>query len=207
MNYFSLTNTVLALSDRRGDTELEAMLRDLTKLVEARLNRALRVGSMSTRSQTITFEQDYYALPLDMLAIRDIELVTTGDDGDSRVTLQYLSPEQANNYSNVPSQDTCFYTIIANQFHLVGQTSIGKTIEIVYYQTIRPIYEGNDDNWLSYRYPDAYINGLMVEIMSYTKDAGALQIWEQRFTQTINEINDADASDRWSGTALQVRAG
>lgn len=203
MNYFRLQETVLSLVDRQADSELQSLMVTFTTLAEAKLNRLLRVGLMTTRSVTVTFDQDYYALPLDMLAIRDIELV----NGDTRTTLQYVNPEQANNASNTVGQDTCFYTIMANQFQLVGTTPIGQQIEIVYYQTLRPIYEGNDDNWLSWRYPDAYIQAMMVEVQAYVKDQEAMSLWNGRLTTTIQEINDADQSDRWSGTPLQVRTG
>ena len=55
--------------------------------------------------------------------------------------------------------------------------------------------------------PDTYLYGLMVEISSFVKSAEAKAIWDERFKESMVDINQEDGSIRWSGTALQTRLG
>jgi hypothetical protein len=176
-------------------------------IVEARVNRALRVAKMSVRA-TLDVEEDkeYYGFPIDFGGLRDIQY--TGTEGPVR-TLKYMSPEQMNNLTNiVPSSDIVevYYTIVAQQLQIFPPKATG-TIEIIYYQKLDPLSGSNLNNWLGDTNPDCYVFGILVEISSFVKSKEATALWDLRFKEVLGEVLDEDAKDRWSGTSLQTRIG
>jgi hypothetical protein len=203
----------LFYSDRASDVELPSNLDKFLRIVEARVNRAFRVGKQSMRASidlaSAPADQQYFSMPSDFGGLRDIQhnSETDGDGNTGITTMHYVSPEQMNNYINCNYNGRrIFYTLIANQVQVFPIKDTG-TMEIVYYQKIAPLINDTDTNWLSDESPDAYVFGMMVEISAFTKNADSSQLWNGRFTDTLTEIDNDDKQDRWSGTALQVRLG
>jgi len=205
MNYQNLKNLALSYSDRENDAELLAKMDSFLLVTEARVNRLLKVQKMAIRTQVTTdVKQEYYGLPADFSALRDIE-VREEDSSTKRTTLIYLSPEQMNTKSGQQTQ-CIYYTIVANQLQ-VFPAQDGKILEIVYYAKLIPLSTSDRTNWLSEDNPDVYIFGLMVEISSFIKNADGYALWDQRFKEALSEIDMDDGKTRWSGTALQMRNG
>jgi hypothetical protein len=204
MNYEEVKSVALAYSNR-SDQDLISNIDNFLRMTEAKLNRELHVQRQSKRAVVQTVDgQEYYGLPADFAGLRDIE---TRVDASSkgRITFQYRSPEQFNNIANAGGT-ACVYTIIADQLQIWPSTD-GEILEIVYYATLPPLGTLNQENWLSKRYPDLYIFGLMVEISAFAKDVDASMIWSQRFDGAIASIDLKDDKERWSGTSLQVNLG
>jgi len=207
MNYSEIVNLVLKYSDRQ-DAEVSDRIDDFLKVVESRINRVLSVGKMTTRSQVTTVaDQEYYGLPSDFAGVRDIE-ITSAENPSSRQTLQYLNPEQMNNLSTNTEvvNNSIFYTIIANQIQVLPLQS-DKILEIVYYQNLPALTSVDVENWLSYGSPDVYLFGLMTEVNAFVKDAEAANLWDSRFKESLAELTEDDAINRWSGSPLQMRVG
>lgn len=206
MNYEEVKTAALAYADRKDNSVINQMDTFIT-VVEARINRVLSTREMSARA-TINMSSDveYYGLPCDFKELRDIEVQNTDGIG-SRVTAQYLNPEQMNAFADTANTDGLIgYTIIADQLQ-VRPPLDDKVLEIVYLQRLPNLSTASPSNWLSENNPDAYIFGLLVEINSYIKDAETVAIWESRFNTALGAISNDDAVSRWSGTPLQVKVG
>ena len=209
MDYNAIIALALAYSDRAGDTEAVANMDNFLLIVEARANRAFRVGDMSARA-TIDLtlaatDQEYFGLPTDFGGLRDLEY---NDGGGSRATFHYISPEQMNSYHTDNKTGTLlYYTLIANQLHIYPVSSGVGTLEIVYYQRVPALTSLATTNWLGDDNPDCYTFGLITEINAFVKDKEASALWDARFKESLAEIDQDDASERWSGTSLQTRAG
>ena len=80
-------------------------------------------------------------------------------------------------------------------------------LEIVYYRKVPHLSDTKLDNWLSIDFPDVYVFGLMVEINSFVKDAQSTELWDIRFRNSMDELENYDQLTRWSGTALTMRTG
>lgn len=208
MDYDTVVKLALSYSDREDDEVIDR-IDDFIEIVEARVNRALRVFDMSIRAElAVVAEQQYYGLPSDFGGLRDIELVSA--EGASRITMKYMSPEQMNQRQtsqqfSSPGQQV-WYTLVAKQLQIYPPQDTGD-IEIIYYQRLIPLAENNPSNWLSDRSPDCYIFGILVEISSFVKNAEGSALWDGRFKSTLKEIEFEDSNDRWSGTALETRLG
>lgn len=204
MNYQEIVDAALAYADR-DDSHITDMIGSFLPVVEARVNRVLQVSKMTVRATVPTIEgQEYYGLPEDFAGIRDIEVRTDATSTD-RETLLYISPEQMNNHAS-NSGTKIFYTIAAQQIHIYPPQT-DRLMEIIYYQQLPPLTSSNTENWLSKINPDVYIFGMLVEISSFTKDVEAAQMWQARFSASVDGIINEDEQTRWSGPSLQVRIG
>ena len=202
MNYTEIINLALSYADRT-DSDITNRMGDFISIVEARINRAIRVNQMATRSLIITVKgQEQFGLPKGFAGIRDIEV--REKDATKGLTAQYLNPEQMNGAKKVDFGGNIYYTIMANQIQLFPPQD-DKVLEIVYYKRLETIDEFNQTNWLSDRYPDCYIFGLIVEIESFVKNPTGAEMGNQRFESALAEISHEDQIDRWSGTPLTIK--
>ena len=203
MNYQEIIDNALIYADRKNDNELIGRMDSFLRVVESRVNRAIKVMKMTARATLATVpNQEYYGLPVDFAGMRDIEIRAIG--GTGRETMKYASPEQMNSYStnNVSGY---WYTLIADQLQIYPVVE-NSEIEIVYYRKLTPLAK-NANNWLANDMPDVYIFGLMVEIASFVKHAESAAMWDERFRNALAEVSGDDQLSRWSGTAMEVRLG
>ena len=190
----------------RYDEELVDAIPAFIKVVEGKINNALRTGDQAIRSQ-IYLERDneYYGLPSDWGGARDVEILEAGKQHGR--TLTYLAPEEMNKLSRNTGRSHPrhnYYTIIANQIQ-IAPPSDNEVLEIVYYQRLPALVNDNDSNWLTEKNPDAYIFGLCTEIAAFAKDGMAYETYKNRFAESLIDITMEDQVTRWSGPALRVQ--
>ena len=205
MNYKEIVDAAKAYTDRY-DEELASSMAAFTKVVEGKINNALRTGDQSVRAQIwLQRDQEYYSLPCDWGGARDVEILHAGEQHGR--TLVYLAPEEMNKLSRQNNSDRGrhnYYTIIAGQIQIAPPTD-AETLEVVYYQRL-PALEGDaDTNWLTEKNPDAYIFGLCTEISAFAKDDASFVTYQQRFMDSLIDITMEDQITRWSGPALRVQ--
>jgi len=204
MNLKEITTAAQAYCDRY-DEELVTSMPSFLKVVEGKINNALRVGDQSIRAQ-IYLERDneYYGLPSDWGGARDVEILHQGEQHGR--TLTYLAPEEMNKLSrkNGGRNRHNYYTIIANQIQIAPPTD-NEILEIVYYQRLPALEKDADTNWLTEKNPDAYIFGLCTEISAFAKDVASYETYKARFAESMIDITMEDQVQRWSGPALRVQ--
>ena len=204
MNLKEITTAAQAYCDRY-DEELVTSMPSFLKVVEGKINNALRTGDQSIRAQ-IYLERDneYYGLPSDWGGARDVEILHQGEQHGR--TLTYLAPEEMNKLSrkNGGRNRHNYYTIIANQIQ-IAPPSDHEILEIVYYQRLPALEKDADTNWLTEKNPDAYIFGLCTEISAFAKDITSYETYKARFAESMIDITMEDQVQRWSGPALRVQ--
>lgn len=206
MNYTEIKDTALLYTDRVNDVELLAIYDNMLRVVESRVNSKLLTKQMTSVSTTpIISGVTYYALPDDFLSERSICIV---NDVGAKTPLNYLVPEHMDiNTTNNLDYDA--YTIVGTNLQIssgMAKTDGTAFIQIIYYKRVPPINETTQlTNWLSIRYPECYIFGLLVEFNSYVKDAGAVELWEARFKESLESIDLQEVKSIWSGNPLAMR--
>lgn len=211
MTYDEVVNISLSYADRL-DTAVTSRIDLFMRMVESRINRLLVIEDMSVRYvfPAPNPTNGRYALPSDFSAIQDIAIVNATDSTD-RKTLSLVNSEQMNTATsnvNIDSSLKHFYQIIGSQLVIQPPVVDGTSaLEIVYYGNIIPLTATHTTNWLSNNHPDLYINGILVEINAFVKDAEASALWDARFKQVIGELMEADNVLVYSGTPLQTRIG
>lgn len=206
MNYKEIVTAAQAYTDRY-DQELVEAMPSFTRVVEGKINNALRTGDQAVRAQIwLLRDQEYYGLPSDWGGARDVEILQDGTKTGGR-TLTYLAPEEMNKLSRSPSRPHHrhnYYTIIAGQIQVAPPTD-NEVLEIVYYQRLPALTQDDDINWLTEKNPDAYIFGLCTEISAFAKDSASYETYKMRFSESMMDITMEDQVTRWSGPAMRVQ--
>ena len=206
MNYTQIIALALSYSDRT-DAEVSNRLDDFLRIVEARVNRVIKTMGMEVRTHTVTYGSSrYYALPIDFEGMRNVEVKDT-TLSNSKTILEYATPEHLDKLSNVSGLSSIYYTVVANQIEITPILPDGKILEFIYYRKLIPLTALYPENWVSMSNPDIYVFGLLIEIAAFLKDPIAKQLWDERFKESLAEIQINDSSRRWVGTAMKVRIG
>jgi hypothetical protein len=206
MNYKEIITAAQAYTDRY-DEELVNAIPAFTRVIEGKINNALRTGDQSVRAQIwLQRGEEYYTLPCDWGGARDVEILHDGQQHGR--TLVYLAPEEMNKLSRQNDSSARgrhnYYTIIAGQIQIAPPTD-NEVLEVVYYQRLPALTNDGDSNWLTEKNPDAYIFGLCTEISAFAKDEMAFASYQQRFMDSLMDITMEDQVTRWSGPALRVQ--
>lgn len=206
MNYKEIVSAAQSYTDRY-DQELVDAMPAFTRVVEGKINNALRTGDQSVRAQIwLKRDEEYYSLPCDWGGARDVEILQEGKQHGR--TLVYLAPEEMNKVKRTRDSSVHgrhnYYTIIAGQIQIAPPTD-NEVLEVVYYQRLPALTEESDSNWLTEKNPDAYIFGLCTEISAFAKDAAAFATYQDRFAGSLMDITMEDQITRWSGPALRVQ--
>ena len=203
MNFKDIKDTAQAYVDRY-DEELVKVIPAFTRIVEGKINNALKTGEQSVRGQIwLERDQEYYGLPSDWGGFRDVEIIQDGQKVGR--TLTYLAPEEMNklNRRDEGRKRHNYYTVIANQIQVAPPTD-NEVLEVVYYQRLPALVNDTDANWLTEKNPDAYVFGLCAEISAFAKDEISFQVYDMRFKETLGQITQDDQVTRWSGPSLRV---
>lgn len=204
MNYTEVLSTALGYADRSEDADCAALMPGFLRMVESRVNRVLQTRRQCTRAWVPTVQdQASYCLPPDFAGMRHCEL--KADTTLPGTVMEYVVPTTLAD-AMASGTNTPVFTIVENNMVVWPRTG-GYIMEIWYYQRLVPLTSTEAENWLSKIYPDAYVQGLLVEINAWAKDPEAAAIWDARFKQTLAEMDLEDQMDRWSGPPLAMRTG
>lgn len=203
LTYTDIIATALDYADRADDADVVNRMDVFLRVVEARVNRILQTGRQSKRAYVFTTNDNiFYSLPEDFAGMRNI-LLKDAAQSTSGIVLDYVNPEVFNTYAANNSRSG-IYTIVSCSLY-VWPYEDNKVLEITYYQQVPPLSETITTNWLSKISPDAYIQGLLVEISSFVKDQESMSLWDSRFRQTLVDMQYEDDIDRWSGPTPSTR--
>lgn len=198
MNFTEIKTSVLGYSDRY-DAEVNSKFSSFVPIVEGRINSVLstRLSLKDLVIPIVTLDTTF-PFPADLLFLKQVKLVNaTGE-----AIFQYISEYYFNNVlANGISKP--YYTV-TNAALKVSWTFLNdgsEALHIRYEQQVPPL-EAAGTNWLSISCPQVYIFGLLVELYAFVKDAEAATLWDARFKQELDNIENTDYRTNWSGTTL-----
>ena len=202
-DYEDIRETALVYFDRERGPEVEDRFDVMLRMVEAKINRELRVLDMSNRVVTdAVVNQEYYLLPDNFGGIRAISV----HFNDRRTTPEYREPRGMDEAFNAKYSGTedVFYTITDGRFRILPLLPEGAIIEIVYYRKVPPLCPGKT-NWVSLDHPDLYNTGLLREMSRMFRDPDMVVSHGRDFDEIMTKIDSSDSRDRWSGTPTYTR--
>ena len=189
----NFTDLKASIADFLNRSDLTDVIPDFIKLTESDLNRQLRTREMSVRTRAPLASQ-YLKLPEDYLGMRNIELVTDPVTVLEYRNLQNLDAHRASDATGKP----LFYSIMQNNIEFAPVPDSEYTLEIVYYQSLKPL-ASFDTNWLLTDHPDAYLYGSLMQSAPYLQADERIGVWAGRYQQIINQITQSDERARFSG--------
>ena len=181
--YAELQTAVANWLDR---DDLADRIPEFIALAEARMNRVFRLRLMEAKYTASTVAaQRNYALPAGYLQMRNLQINTT-----PITPCQYVTPE--------------IYTIIVNEIQLGPIPASEQTIEMLFYKKITALSVSNTTEAMLTDNPDIYLYGALLEAEPFLMNDERLGVWAQGFQQSIDNLQEQDAKDRHSGSALRI---
>ena len=195
-----------AVADWLDRSDLTARIPDFITLAEARLNRDLRIRPMEVRSSMETTSgQRYFNLPGGYLQMRNMQMNT-----NPITPLEYITPEMLDRlYGSDTTGKPRAYTLIGDEIQLAPVPDSDYTVEMAFYEKFTPLGDGTSGtvttNWLTTNAPDILLYGSLLEAEPFIKNDERIALWLNAYSSAVKKIQDADARDRHSGSAMRVR--
>ena len=126
-------------------------------------------------------------------------------------TLSYVTPEIYDRvWGGSTSGTPKFYTILANEVSFGPIPASVMEVEMLFYKKFDNLASATTSgypdsvNWLLTNAPDIYLYGTMLEAEPFIMNDERVGLWAQGFQQAVDNLQDQDAKDRHSGSALRV---
>ena len=206
MNYTEIRDLSLSYSDRE-DSDIISRIDGFLYMVECKLNRLLMSNEMEVTSIIYYIADNVYeySLPSDFGELRTISIITTGD-ANSKTPLELINPDQMA-WAKLNSSSGMYYSINNGKLEIYSSLSSTQSILIKYLQHVPKLTSIVTTNWLSDKYPDLYVVGLLVEISTFAKDWDAVSNFNTRFDAVVNDTILKDKRAKHSGNPMRVRVG
>jgi hypothetical protein len=202
MTITNYTTLKAAIADWLLRDDLAAVIPSFIALAETQMQREIRHHRMMQRAEA-DIDTRYFALPSDWLETARFHV--TGDR-PSRLELtsmdDMLQMRQMNgNTSGRPTH----YAHIGEQLEVFPTPGATYNVELLYFQKIPPLSDGNATNWLLTDYPDVYLYGALMQAAPYLDDDAKMQVWAGLYGSSINSINAESKKARYSGAGMRMR--
>ncbi len=195
-----------ALADWLDRSDLTDRIPDFITLAEARLNRDVRIRPMEVRSSMeTTAGQRYFNLPGGYLQMRNMQI-----NSNPITPLEYITPEMLDRlYGSDTTGKPKAYTLIGDEIQLAPIPDSDYTVEMAFYEKFTPLGDGTSgtvtSNWLTTNAPDVLLYGALLEAEPFIKNDERIALWLNAYNSAVKKIQDADARDRHSGSAMRIR--
>ena len=195
-----------ALADWLDRSDLTDRIPDFITLAEARLNRDVRIRPMEVRSSMeTTAGQRYFNLPGGYLQMRNMQI-----NSNPITPLEYITPEMLDRlYGSDTTGKPKAYTLIGDEIQLAPIPDSDYTVEMAFYEKFTPLGDGTSgtvtSNWLTTNAPDVLLYGSLLEAEPFIKNDERIALWLNAYNSAVKKIQDADARDRHSGSAMRIR--
>lgn len=193
--YSGLLTTI---GDWLNRSDLVTKIPDFITLLEARLNRILRVPEME---DTVDLDAaDIVDLPTDFLEVRSLTVDTTPRLEMTQAPLAQIESYYEVDASGVPA----YYAISDGAFKLGPEPSDGFTLRLAYYKKIIALSADNETNWLIVSHPDIYLWGALLMAETFIWDDPRIPLWKAAWDEALSELMVQGRAKRHGG-ALSTR--
>lgn len=185
MNYTQLLSSVADLMHR---SDLTSVIPNFVMIVEAKLNRHLRVRQMETVLAATPITDGVVTLASDIADVKS--LWVPGYEGTplKRQSIDSVISRQ------VQTLSTMYARRGARDLLFDGAGSV----QGVLYQKIPALSDTNTSNWLLDDHPDVYLYGALVEASIYTKQDAS--VYSTQYQTALNEV--ASNEERFTGPLI-----
>lgn len=196
-------NLKAEIADWLADDGLTNNIDTFIDLVEARMNRELRIGLLEKRATASTTAGDaYVGLPADMNRIRDIVI-----QGSPSYTLSQASPRDVGeDYHGSASGLPRWYFIKGTELRLAPKPDAAYTLEMIYYAKVNPLSDAITTNDILTSHPDLYLFGALAEAAPFLREDDRAALWEAKYQAGLAAALRADRMDRYSAAPMVERA-
>lgn len=190
MNTFSALKQ--SISAWMGQDDLTTYLADFIEIATARVNQRLRIKAMEqTTTSTLTAGSASISLPTRFIGLRGAYL-----DGDHRLPLQFLAPEQLSATSDT-STFPKFFTIRGDSMVFQAPADANYNIFLHYYQAFQNLSNSNTSNWLTQNAPQVLLYGSLQAAAEFVHDDEAVAKWGALFERELESLKQSDQDTKY----------
>lgn len=196
-----------SVADWLNRQDLTAVIPDFIRLLEAQVERTLRVRQMFAETTLTINENGKVVLPDDFLSVREVRV--TNSSSSQIIDVTYASPHeltlilgegQTNGVPRVycPGKDTIEFAPIPS-----GDT---YTVLLQYVRKLPKLGDaGVTTNWLLVDHPDVYLYGTLLQAAPYLKNDERIAVWSGALESLLESMRVADERALKAGTPLKMR--
>lgn len=150
-----------------------------------------------TTALTTTAAQQSMALPTDFSGHRTLIINSNPVNVLEFVDPTSLFTQYGNSASGIPQK----FTIVGNSTVYFGPVpDANYATTLIYYQSIDPLVNDSDTNWVLDDHWDIYEATAMAELMMIVENDERVQYWNGIYNQKVNDLMGDDRNTRWAGT-------
>ena len=194
--YTEIEADVISWLNRTGFTALTDEVETFIALAQRRVWRTADLNAMLVLDDTI--DTDTPTIPTDYLRTKAMSITVGGEP--QPVFGRPLSKVVAAGTLDTP----CIYAPQGTIFRFGPTPDATYAIELVYYASLPVISTSVATNWLSLNAPEIIQFGAIMEACLWLKDDNRAAVWEGRFSQTLNDLEDSEAKMGYEGGSLVV---
>ena len=183
--------------------DMAAIVPDLVVLAEARIARDLRIRrQISGTTLTTAAGVQAVTLPADFLEMENVTITAGGMD----LNMEFVNIERLNvKYPDGSGNSRpSVYTYEGSSMLLGPTPDAVYSMPIFYYARLAAL-SVTPTNWLLTNHPNIYLFGALAEAGDYVQSDELTRKWEAKYAQGIKDLQTADDSSMFSGSALRVR--
>ena len=200
MTIASFAELKQAAANQFVTSEVTAHLPAAIRLVEANINRNVRVRRMLQRS-TAALLGRFVALPEDFLAAAGLQLNT---DPVRRLEFRTSEALDALKPAYAASGTPAWYSVVGGEIEVLPAPDDNLEAELTYYRRLTALSDASPSNWLLANYPDVYFHGTLALAAPYVNDArgGA---WAAMYDAALQEMIVEDDRARFPQGQVAIR--
>lgn len=189
-NYSDLKQSVYDWTQRE---DIGQSIDAFIDLVEADLNRRLRVREMLTRD-TFSADSQYEALPSDYLEMDRLTITSTSPDKE----LRFLTPQMMSKLQreHAGSGEPIYYSVVEDNLEFLPAPSQAYTVERLYFASLTGLSDAAPTNWVITTHPDVYLHGCLTHAFTWAMDEERASYHKQLYEDGVREITVADRNAR-----------
>ena len=198
-NYSELKSSIADFLNR---DDLTAVIPDFITLAETQMNREIRHWRMEKRA-TAELDTQYTTLPTDFL--QPIRFVITSADVSTLEQASALEISKLREANGDTAGKPTTYSILDNTIETFPKPDTTYTLELLYYEKIDALNNGNVSNWLLTNYPDAYLYGSLIHSSPYLQEDNRTNTWAALYQKAINDINSEAERSKTAGAGRRIK--
>src|SRR4249919_1309406 len=186
----------------RGDTDFTSQIPNFVTLLEAELNRTLRVPEME-ESAEITVTDSSATLPTDL---REIRHLYWNGDIDNEIVPVPLSTIRRDYPLGSFTDRPLVYAVRGGDIELAPLPGdIDGTLTVLYYEEIPALSADNESNWLIAAHPDIYLFGSLTMAEAFLWNDERVGQWRGAYENAVEQLKAQGVSKHHGGGPLFPR--
>lgn len=206
-SYDNLQAAIRTHFDASNNADLSSQIQTFIQLAEVRFNYGARGGPVQSEPFRVremeaitdmTPSSGVCTLPDDYLEWRRVTAKTSPRRPLSQASADWMDWRYPYQEAGSPEH---FY-IRGNSLVILPTTT--SDIELLYYQTIPALSDGNTSNWLLTKHPSIYLYGSLLEAAIFAQPERVSE-FATLFASSAGGLIRSDKSARWAASVARVR--